>query len=288
MESKPEKPDFASDPRMTFNEQTGKWSFVGEDEVSYEYDENMNAWFPMYDEKLVAKQQSAYAVEGVDEQEPVVKTQEKKKRVYTYTEGEENNNNKKPKREPTKKINTSVYVTGVPPDVTIDELKQVFSKCGVIMEDLETGEPKIKIYRDDHGISKGDALVTYFKEESISLAINLLDDSELRPGEKSTKINVQPAVFKEKDPSEKKKPQQPPKNKIKKKLHQLNRKLDWVEEEAGKKSEKFSKIVILKNMYTQQELDDDPTLLLELKQDVREECEKLGEVTNVILYDVSI
>ncbi|KAI8341045.1 hypothetical protein BC941DRAFT_415701 [Chlamydoabsidia padenii] len=286
MESKtPKKPAFASDPQMTLNEQTGKWSFTADDGVEYEYDDNLSAWFPMYNEDLIAKQQSAYAVEGVDEEEPAVKTQEKKKRVYTYTE--EEGSNKKQKQATPKVVNTSVYVTGVPPDVTVEEMNQLFTKCGVIMEDLETGEPKIKIYRDENGISKGDALVTYFKEESIALAIDLLDEAELRPGEKSTKINVQPAVFKEKAPSQKKKTQQPAKNKMKKKLHQLNRKLDWVEDESGKKSEKFSKIVILKNMYTQQELDDDPTLLLELKQDVREECEKLGEVTNVILYDKS-
>jgi hypothetical protein len=42
-----DKTDFASDPRMTLNEQTGKWSYVGEDDVSYEYDENVGAWFPM-------------------------------------------------------------------------------------------------------------------------------------------------------------------------------------------------------------------------------------------------
>lgn len=39
--------DFASDPRMKLNEQTGKWSYVGEDGVSYEYDDNVGAWFPM-------------------------------------------------------------------------------------------------------------------------------------------------------------------------------------------------------------------------------------------------
>lgn len=39
--------DFASDPRMKLNEQTGKWSYLGEDDVSYEYDENVGAWFPM-------------------------------------------------------------------------------------------------------------------------------------------------------------------------------------------------------------------------------------------------
>lgn len=40
-------------------------------------------------------------------------------------------------------------------------------------------------------------------------------------------------------------------------------------------------------MFTLAELDDDPTLLLDLKEDVREECETLGKVTNCTLYDVS-
>ena len=39
-------------------------------------------------------------------------------------------------------------------------------------------------------------------------------------------------------------------------------------------------------MFTLQELEEDATLLLDLKEDVREECESLGEVTNVTLYDV--
>jgi hypothetical protein len=39
-------------------------------------------------------------------------------------------------------------------------------------------------------------------------------------------------------------------------------------------------------MFTLKELEEDPTLLLDLKEDVREECETLGEVTNVVLYDV--
>ena len=40
-------------------------------------------------------------------------------------------------------------------------------------------------------------------------------------------------------------------------------------------------------MFTLQELKDDPSLLLELMEDVREEAENLGDVTNVVLYDVS-
>ncbi|KAI7881427.1 hypothetical protein K492DRAFT_128874 [Lichtheimia hyalospora FSU 10163] len=270
--------DFASDSRYTLNKETNKWSFIGDDGVCYEYDESLAAWFPMYNEDLIKQQQSAYAIEGVDES-PAVQPRQKKKRVYTYEE--------KQKRDTAKRPNTSVYVTGVPSDATVEEIKEVFTKCGVIMEDLDSGQPKIKIYQDAEGRPKGDALVTYFKEESVPLAINLLDDAEFRLGEPSSRIRVQGAVFTEKQLPADKKKSQANKNKTKKRLHQLQRKLDWVDEETGKKAEKFNKIVILKNMYTQQELDEDPTLLLELKEDVREECEKLGEVTNVILYDVS-
>ena len=45
---------------------------------------------------------------------------------------------------------------------------------------------------------------------------------------------------------------------------------------------------MLKHMFTLKELAEDASLLLDLKDDVREECESLGEVTNVVLYDVSV
>lgn len=45
---------------------------------------------------------------------------------------------------------------------------------------------------------------------------------------------------------------------------------------------------MLKHMFTLEALKEDATLLLDLKEDVREECSQLGEVTNVVLYDVSL
>ena len=48
-----------------------------------------------------------------------------------------------------------------------------------------------------------------------------------------------------------------------------------------------TRIVVLKHMFGLKDLEDHPELLLDLKEDVREECETLGEVTNVVLYDVS-
>jgi HIV Tat-specific factor 1 len=49
---------------------------------------------------------------------------------------------------------------------------------------------------------------------------------------------------------------------------------------------KNSRVVVLKHMFTLDDLEKDATLLLDLKEDVREECSSLGEVTNVVLYDV--
>lgn len=116
---------------------------------------------------------------------------------------------------------TSIYVTNLPLDITKEELEQYFSKCGIIMEDLMNGVyvwpffvyeleqykltdfehlfsqtkggPRIKIYMDPTSSKpKGDALITYFKPESVALAINLLDESEIRP--KKT-ISVTKAEF---------------------------------------------------------------------------------------------
>lgn len=42
---------------------------------------------------------------------------------------------------------------------------------------------------------------------------------------------------------------------------------------------------MLKHMFTLEDLEKDTSLLLDLKEDVRDECSTLGEVTNVVLYD---
>ena len=59
-------------------------------------------------------------------------------------------------------------------------------------------KPKIKIYRDRNGKIKGDALVTYYKEPSVQLAVDILDDSQFRESSPGT-IKVQVAEFKAKE-----------------------------------------------------------------------------------------
>lgn len=50
-------------------------------------------------------------------------------------------------------------------------------------------------------------------------------------------------------------------------------------------SSRWDKVLILKHMFTLKELADDPQAELDIKEDVRDECEKIGQVTNVVLYD---
>ena len=38
-------------------------------------------------------------------------------------------------------------------------------------------------------------------------------------------------------------------------------------------------------MFTLEELAEDPQAILDIKEDIREECARLGDVTNVVLYD---
>lgn len=59
-------------------------------------------------------------------------------------------------------------------------------------------------------------------------------------------------------------------------------------DKLSNQANKNGRVVVLKHMFTLKELKDDPSLLLDLKEDVREECATLGDVTNVVLYDVRV
>lgn len=60
------------------------------------------------------------------------------------------------------KSDRDVYVTGLPKDVTKEELVGFFSKCGIIRKTPQA-EPIVKIYTDADGNPKGDGLISYFK-----------------------------------------------------------------------------------------------------------------------------
>lgn len=50
-------------------------------------------------------------------------------------------------------------------------------------------------------------------------------------------------------------------------------------------SGRWDKVIVLKHMFQPGDLVNDPAEILNIKEDVRDECEKFGTVTNIILYD---
>eukprot|EP00123_Amoebidium_parasiticum_P017043 comp23685_c1_seq1/m.40643 comp23685_c1_seq1/g.40643 ORF comp23685_c1_seq1/g.40643 comp23685_c1_seq1/m.40643 type:complete len:477 (-) comp23685_c1_seq1:261-1691(-) len=172
--------------------------------------------------------------------------------------------------------NPNVYIQGLPPNVTVADLKTFMGRCGIIKE--ENGQAKIKIYRNADGSPKGDALCTYLKIESVALALDLLDGAEMQPGHV---VHLQRAKFQQK--GEQYRPTKKPKKKQKSQQEKL---LGWSDKVAGGAvSKKVAAIVILKNMFDPKEFEEDPVGITEIKDDVMTECGQCGQVKKVIVFD---
>jgi len=148
------------------------------------------------------------------------------------------------------------------------------------------------MYEDDKGQFKGDALVVYFRPESVDLAIQMMDDSDFRLGTEGPmgKMRVQAADFSYKSQQEAptKTNKRDQKKIIKRTQKMMGKLTDWDDDDPQAlpdTSSRWDKVVILKHMFTLEELEEDPAAMLEIKEDIREECAKLGPVTNVVLFD---
>ncbi|KAI0889994.1 uncharacterized protein GGS22DRAFT_149687 [Annulohypoxylon maeteangense] len=337
--------EFELDERISFSKLDSKYIAVQDDGSEFEWDAQLRRWIPVLDEELLAQQQSAYGgAASPDDNEGNSSNLPNKKRKKGHANGGAGDRGvgggdgkegardrprpqKRQKQPPQPRQNTAIYVTGLPLDVTVDEVHEAFSrKCGVIAEEIDSGRPRVKLYTDEAGNFKGDALVVFFKPQSVDMAIMLLDDTDFRfsaSGLASGRMRVQAA-----DSSYKKthyereggeegaggngkaegesersnhitgagKPRdrtrEQDKQKIIKRTQKLDAKLaDWDDDEDpyGAQLEtaaRRDRVVVLRHMFTLKELDEDPAAMLEIKEDIREECSKLGVVTNVILYDL--
>ncbi|XP_034297521.1 HIV Tat-specific factor 1 [Pantherophis guttatus] len=269
------------------------------DGTQYEWDRDKKAWFPKVTEDFLATYHANYGfpTEGSDTSASAAKTDSKAapgSKAQPPAEAKPSQplpSDLKQKGEKRKaeagwfhveeQKNTNVYVTGLPPDITKDEFVDVMSKCGIVMRDLQTEEPKIKLYKDKEGNLKGDGLCCYLKRESVELALKLLDEKEIR----GYKLHVEVAQFQlkgEYDASKKKKKCKD----YKKKLSQQQKLLDWRPEKKGEKVRlRHEKVIVIRNMFHPNDFEEDPLVLNEIREDLRTECEKFGQVKKVIIFD---
>ncbi|TLD23244.1 hypothetical protein PspLS_07552 [Pyricularia sp. CBS 133598] len=326
--------EFDNDERISFSRLENKYIAVQEDGAEYEWDGGLKRWIPIVDDALIESHQAAYgggAAAEEDEAPATTAADRRKKKRKAGGGDEEGGKAKRPRQ------NTAVYVTGLPLDVTVEEIAELFSrKCGVIAENIDDSSPRIKLYTDGGGNFKGDALVVFFKPQSVDMAIMLLDDTDFRispSGLSSGRIKVQAAdtSYKRNNYDQeggegvegaggngnKGRGSAAPaaengngghtrnttdKAKVIKKAQKMSAKLaDWDDDDPyphlaaavgagpgqnGPTNKKAERTVILRHMFTLKELDEDPAALLEIKEDIRDECEKMGEVTNVVLFDL--
>uniref|UniRef100_A0A7M4EM91 17S U2 SnRNP complex component HTATSF1 n=1 Tax=Crocodylus porosus TaxID=8502 RepID=A0A7M4EM91_CROPO len=271
------------------------------DGAAYEWDREKKAWFPKINEDFLATYHANYgfSTENKDSSSASGAMIQSKPPADSRTSGMRQPTNKKesqqadPKQKGEKRKpdagwfqveedkNTNVYVTGLPPDVTKDEFIQVMSKCGIIMLDPQTDEPKIKLYKDKEGNLKGDGLCCYLKRESVGLALRLLDEADIR----GYKLHVEVARFQLKGEYDASKKRKKCKD-YRKKMSQQQKQLDWrPEKKDGTARMRHERVIIIRNMFHPKDFEEDPLVLNEIREDLRTECEKFGQVKKVLIFD---
>uniref|UniRef100_A0A2K6G0G9 17S U2 SnRNP complex component HTATSF1 n=1 Tax=Propithecus coquereli TaxID=379532 RepID=A0A2K6G0G9_PROCO len=279
----------------TQNDPGGETDSFGQQpaDTPYEWDLDKKAWFPKITEDFIATYQANYGFSNdgassstASVQDVDTRTTEEPPRRKTPEPTDPRKRGEKRKAESgwfhvEDGRNTNVYVSGLPPDITVDEFIQLMSKFGIIMRDPQTEEFKVKLYKDNQGNLKGDGLCCYLKKESVELALKLLDEDEIR----GYKLHVEVAKFQlkgEYDASKKKKKCKD----YKKKLSLQQKQLDWrPERRAGPSRMRHERVVIIKNMFHPMDFEDDPLVLNEIREDLRVECSKFGQIRKLLLFD---
>ncbi|EMG50319.1 putative spliceosome factor [Candida maltosa Xu316] len=161
------------DERLILEKETQTWLFE-KNGHEYEYDYMKSQWIST----------SKRAISDEDANKEDIKRQRKEDMSKLKSEL---NQLKKRKR------NTAVYVSNLPIDLTVTDIEHAFNNFGKIQVGKD-GNLKIKMYNDDSGKFKGEALVIFAQPDSASLAIEMMDNSLFN----GQNIRVEEAKFDEK------------------------------------------------------------------------------------------
>jgi HIV Tat-specific factor 1 len=176
------------------------------------------------------------------------------------------------------RVNTGVYISNLPIDIDSVALEDLVKKYGVISMDLLTNKPRIKMYTDDK-VFKGDALVIYYKPESVELCIQMMDGLILKPG--TEPIRVEKAQFHKAEKKEKKELSELERKTLKRRKKLMDEMNGWNDEI----NPKWIRTMVLKRVFTLEELQEEPECGQDIIEDIQEECAKHGLVESVILFD---
>ncbi|KRY12225.1 HIV Tat-specific factor 1 -like protein [Trichinella patagoniensis] len=160
--------------------------------------------------------------------------------------------------------------------------KDLMSKCGLIARDPISNKLKLKLYKSEEGDNKGDGLCTYIKKESLELAKQILDGYQIR----NHVISIEKARFEMKgsyDPSKKRKSLTAKQKKLLK--EKQDKLFDWRPERLRGERPKSDCTVIIKYLFTSEEISNNAAILLDRKELLKTECGKYGTVKKIVLYD---
>ncbi|KAK6202839.1 uncharacterized protein RJT21DRAFT_81882 [Scheffersomyces amazonensis] len=294
------------DERIFLDQSTNSWIFEDEDSIEYEYNFTNVKWEIRHNEESESKSESKKhkLEENSEDEEEKNKRDLKllKKQKLQELKDEISKLKQEVKSSGTKSETSTnaVFVSNLPNDISNKELDEIFSKYGILSQDYNTGENRIKMYYDENNTFKGEATIFYHSKESVPLAVEMLDNTPIRPHSKL--IKVEPATFTETTNSSKK---ENAKSKIRtrtskdqQKLNRakeaLNKKLSvWDDEDTTSTTKDISigsKVVVVEDMFRVDEYQQDPLLGSDIKEDIKEECVKLGiahDISKIIIYDIS-
>lgn len=213
------------DERLLYDKETKQWIFTDiQDGKSSEYQYNfiVNKWIKItkhiMDQEELEEEANKEEIKQLKRRKLQEIKQEKDKLKSSNT-------------------GTGIFVTNLSNSTTIDALNDLFKKYGAIALD-NSKSPRIKLYYNENGDFKGEALIIYESEKSVELSVQMVHETEFE----GSMIKVEPARFKQQ-------------------LEDI-------------KSKFYSKIAVIENMFRSDEFTTDTNLELDIEADIHEELLK--------------